>query len=121
MVASVQRTGNVSGKTGCEIMTRIKCLNAEGNPREGKRSCRVGSEGRLPDEARSQALSLFSSDPGKPLPSFVCAVPICTCFTMGTQELTQIMYFSAYFSVSLDISSSIFEKKHKETTFSLED
>lgn len=96
-------------------MTRIKCLDAEGNPYEGKGSDRLGSERRSLDEAGagSQTLSPLSSKPWQPLPSCMWTLHLCTYFTRGTKESTKMMYFSACVSVSSDISSSVFEKKYK--------
>lgn len=77
---------------------------------EGRGSYRLYSEGSTTHEARSQALSLVSLSPRKLLRSFICAMHICTYLTGDTQESAKMMSSSAYFSVSLDISS-LFENK----------
>lgn len=101
-----------SGKTDCEIMARIRCLNAEGNPCEGQGSCRLGSEGRLLDEARPQALSL-NPRPMQASPFLhLCNAYLYRLHHGCSRINSRNIFFCIYFSISLDIFLH-FQKKHK--------
>ena len=92
-----------SGKTDCEIMARIRCLNAEGNPCEGQGSCRLGSEGRLLDEARPQALSL-NPRPMQASPFLhLCNAYLYRLHHGCSRINSRNIFFCIYFSISLDI------------------
>ena len=118
LYSEIRKCLDSSGKTGCEIGTNVKCLSAEGNPPEEKRSCRVGSEGRLLGEARSLSTVPIFLKPTQASPFFHFCDAVCADFTMGTQQSAQIMYFSVYFFLSPWIGLPPFLRRNiKETTF----